>query len=108
MDFSPRLIPGTLSLRFNATLAAVRSEFNNGYDYLWRVLKLMVPGFNPVVPIQTSQWLECDDIFHFSQAYLLYFRLQSKMHYHYNNRARSSIFLRAIQHSDYANTIMTL
>jgi hypothetical protein len=68
----------------------------------------MVPGFNPIVPIQTSQWLECDDIFHFSQAYLLYFRLQAKMHYHYNNRTRSSIFLHAIQHPDYANTIMTL
>jgi hypothetical protein len=108
MDFLQHLIPGILSLQFNATLAAARSESNNGYDYLWRVLKLMVPGFNPVVPIQTPQRLECDNIFHFSQAYLLYFRLQTKMHYHYNDWTRRGIFHCVIQHSDYTNTITTL
>ncbi len=35
MDFLPRLIPGTLSSCMDVTLAAVRSESNNGYDYLW-------------------------------------------------------------------------
>jgi hypothetical protein len=51
MDFLPRLIPGTLSMRVDVTLAAVRSESNNGYDYLWRVLELYVPGFDPIIPI---------------------------------------------------------
>ncbi len=96
MDFLPHLIPGTLSSRINAMLVAVQSESNNGYDYLWRVLKLTVPGFDPVVPIQTPLWTVCEDIFHFSQAYLLYFQLQTKMHYHFTDRTRSGIFLRAI------------
>jgi hypothetical protein len=30
------------------------------------------------------------------------------MHFHYTDRTRSGIFLRAIQHSDYANTVTTL
>ena len=49
MDFLPRLIPATLSSRINATLTAVRCESMNGYDYLWRVLALYVPGFDPVL-----------------------------------------------------------
>ncbi len=69
---------------------------------------MTVSGFNPIVPIQTPKWLECNDIFHFSQAYLLYFRLQAKQHYHYTDRTKSGIFLCSIQHSDYANTVTTL
>jgi hypothetical protein len=108
MDFLLHLIPGSLSSWINATLAAVCCKTNNGYDYLWRVLKLMVPGFDPVVAILTPQWAEYDDIFQFSQAYLLYFHLQGKMHYHYMDRTKSGIFLRAIQHLDYADTVTTL
>ena len=108
MDFLPRLIPGTLSSRMDATLAAVRSESNNGYDYLWRVLELYVPGFDPVVPIHPPQWADSNDMFHFAQAYLLFFRLQGKMLYHYTDRTRSGIFLRAILHSDYADTVTLL
>jgi hypothetical protein len=108
MDFLPHLIPGTLSSRINTILAAVCNESNNGFDYFWRVLELTVPGFNTVVTIQTPLWANSNDIFHFSQAYLLYFCLQAKMHYHFTDQVQISTFLRAIQHSDYADTIMTL
>jgi hypothetical protein len=108
MDFLPRLIPGNLSSRINATLAATWCKTNNGYDYLWRVLELTVPGFDPVVAIHTPQWTDSDDIFHFAQMYLLYFWLQGKMHYHYTDQTRSGIFLRAIQHLDNADTVTTL
>ena len=77
MDFLPRLIPGTLSTRMDTMLAAMRSESNNGYDYLWRVLELYVPGFDPIVPIHPPQWADSNDVFHFAQAYLLFFRLQT-------------------------------
>ena len=108
MDFLPRLIPGTLSTRVDATLAAVRSESNNGYDYLWRILELYVPGFDPIIPIHPPQWADSNDVFHFAQAYLLFFRLQGKMLYHYTDCTRSGIFLRAIMHSDYADTVTLL
>jgi hypothetical protein len=108
MKLLPRLIPGTLSPQINAALSSVRYESNNGYDYLWRVLELTVPGFDPVVPIQILYWSNADDVFSFAQSYLLYFRLQSKQNFHYDDRTRSSIFLRAIQFSDFANTVTTL
>jgi hypothetical protein len=107
MDLLPRQLPGSLSLRIT-TLAAVWCETNNGYDYLWRVLELTVPGFDLVVAIQTPQWADSNDIFHFAQAYLLFFRLQGKMHFHYTDWTRSGIFIRAIQHLDYADTVTTL
>jgi hypothetical protein len=63
MNFLPRLIPRSLSSCINATLIAVQNESNNGYNYLWRVLELAVPGFDPVISIQTPQWLDCNNIF---------------------------------------------
>jgi hypothetical protein len=92
MELHPHLIPGRLSPQINAALASVHYETNNGYDYLWRILKLTVPGFDPVVPIQIPVWSEIEDIFKFAQAYLLYFRLQGKMNFHYDDRTRSGIF----------------
>jgi hypothetical protein len=108
MDFLPCLIPGNLSSRINAMLAATRCKTHNGYDYLWQVLELTVPGFDPVVAIHMPQWTDSNDIFHFAQTYLLYFWLQSKMHYHYTNQTQSGNFLWAIQHLDYDDTITTL
>jgi hypothetical protein len=102
------LIPGRLSPQINAALASVRYETNNGYGYLWRILKLTVPGFDPVVPIQIPVWSEIKDIFKFAQAYLLYFRLQGKMNFHYDDRTRSGIFLRAIQYTEFADAVTTL
>ena len=108
MELLPRLIPGTLSPQINAALSSVRYKSNNGYDYLWRVMELTVPGFDPVVPIQIPAWSNADDICSFAQSYLLYFRLQSKQNFHYDNRTCSSIFLCAVQFSDFADTVTTL
>ena len=45
MELLPHLIPGRLSPQLYAALYAVRYETANGYDYLWRMLELTVPGF---------------------------------------------------------------
>ena len=108
MELLPRLIPGSLSPQVNAALYSVRYESNNGYDYLWRILELAVPGFDPIVTVQLPVWADCGDIFHFAQEYILYFRLQSKLNFHYDDRTQSGIFLRAIQHTDFADTVTTL
>jgi hypothetical protein len=47
----PWLIPGTLLLQVSAALAPVWYEMANGYHYLWHILELTVPGFDPVVLI---------------------------------------------------------
>jgi hypothetical protein len=108
MELVPRLIPTNLSPQINAILASVRFESNNGYDYLWRVLELTVPGFDPTIPIRVPTWSDCDDIFHFAQAFLLFFRLQAKVKFHYDDRTRSGMFLRAVQSTEFADTVTTL
>ena len=108
MELLPWLVPASISPQVSAILASVRYESNNGYDYLWRLLELAVPGFNPTVPIQIPSWADANDIFHFAQAYLLYFRLQAKLNFHYDDRTRSGIFLRAIQFTEFADTVTTL
>jgi hypothetical protein len=86
MELLPRLIPGSLSPQLNATLTLVCYESNNGYDYLWRVLELTIPGFDPPVPIHAPIWSDVEDIFQFAQAFLLFFRLQAKVKFHCDNR----------------------
>jgi hypothetical protein len=108
MELVPRLIPGGLSPQLNAMLASVRFESNNGYDYLWRVLEITVPGFDPTVPVRVPTWTDAEDIFLFAQAFLLFFRLQAKMKFYYDERTRSGMFLRAIQFTEFADTVTTL
>jgi hypothetical protein len=108
MELLPYLIPGTLSPQINATLSSVRYKSNNRYDYLWCIMELTIPGFDPVVPIQIPTRSNANDVFSFAQLYLLYFRLQSKQNFHYDDRTRSSIFIRAIQFSNFADTVTTL
>jgi hypothetical protein len=108
MELLPHLIPGWLSPQINAALASVRYKTNNGYDYLWHVLELTVTGFDLVTPIQVPVWSDIADIFKFSQAYLLYFRLQGKMNFHYDDCTRSGIFLQAIQYTEIVDMVTTL
>ena len=108
MELLPWLIPSSLSPQVSATLALVRYESNNSDNYLWRVLELSVPGFDPAVPNPIPSWTDVSDIFTFAQAYLLYYRLQAKLNFHYDDRTRSGIFLRAIQYTEFTDTVTTL
>jgi hypothetical protein len=81
MELLPWLIPGSLSPQVNATLTSVGYKSNNGYDYLWRVLELTVPGFNPTVPIHTPIWSDVEDIFQFAQAFLLFFVSKPRLNF---------------------------
>ncbi len=109
MELLPWLIPGSLSPEVNATpLTLVRYESNNGFDYLWWVLELTVPGFNPTVLIHAPIWSEVEDIFQFAQAFLLFFCLQAKIKFHYDDCTQSGMFLHAVQFSEYADTMTTL
>ena len=108
MELLPWLIPGLLSPQVSATLASVRYESNNGYDYLWHVLELSVPGFNHTVPNPIPSWADASDIFTFAQAYLLHFCLHAKLNFHYDDCTRSGIFLWAIQYTESADTVTTL
>ena len=108
LELLPWLIPSTLSPQVGAAITSIRYDTGNGYDFLWRILELTVPGFDPTTPIQAPIWSEILDIFSFAQEYLLFFRLQAKQNFHYNDRTRSGLFLRAVQSSQFADTITLL
>jgi len=108
LELLPWLIPATLSPQVGAAIASVRYDAGNGYDFLWRILELTVPGFDPTTPIQAPIWSEVLDTFSFAQEYLLFFRLQAKHNFHYNDRTRSGLFLHAVQSSQFADTITLL
>ena len=109
MELLPWLIPGSVSSQVNAALASVCYERGNGYNYLWRLLELMVPGFDQTICIEPPHWLEVTDIFQFVQDYLLFFRLQAKLNFHhYDDCTRSGIFLHVVRSSQYADTVTLL
>jgi hypothetical protein len=88
MELLPYFVPCSLSPQLSGVLALAQYKSNNGYDYLWQVLKLAVPGFDPTVPIEVSIWSNAGNIFNFAQSFLLYCCLQAKLNFHYDDRTR--------------------
>ena len=71
MEVLPRLLPD-LDSQVTSLVTVVRAESNNGFDLLWRVLELAVPGFDPSLQISAPVWIG-DDIFDFCLSYVLFF-----------------------------------
>jgi hypothetical protein len=72
MEVLPRLLPMT-DADVQSAIAAVSFKSNNGFDLLWQILELAVPGFDPTVPILTPVWHRDSNVLEFHQSYLLYF-----------------------------------
>jgi hypothetical protein len=99
IEILPRLLPTTMS-DIKSAISMVGFESNNGFDLLWRILdELMVPGFDPTVPILPPTWSRDSDIFDFCKGHLLYFRLQDKKNNYFDAHMRTSILLHAIADS---------
>jgi hypothetical protein len=107
MEVLPRILPASI-LDVHSAITTVGFEFNNGYDLLWQVLELAVPGFDPTALILPPIWHRDSNVFKFCQAFLLYFCLQAKKNNYYDACMRTSIFLRAISTSEYANVVTLL
>ena len=82
-------------------------ESNNGYDLLWRILKLTVPGFDPTFPVKIPTWSN-DGIFDFAHVFQLYYRLLSKKGDFHDDKTCSTTFLQAISYYAFADLITTL
>jgi len=82
-------------------------ESNNGYDLLWRILELMVLGFDPTFPVKIPTWSD-EGIFDFAHAFQLYYRLLSKKGDFHGDKTRSTTFLQAISYYAFADLITTL
>lgn len=108
MELLPHLIKTTMSPIYNATLRTVRSESANGYDLLWRLLRLFVPGFDKSKPIVIPFWTEDSDIFDFAKLTTIYFRLQQLHHAIFSDYDKSTTFLNGLAGSAYSDQVNTL
>jgi hypothetical protein len=88
MEIPPRFLPWTDT--HDALLIMMNCmESGNGYDLLWQILVLTVPGFDPTILVTIPVWQD-DDIFEVATSFSLYFRLQAKKGVVYNNRTCST------------------
>jgi hypothetical protein len=78
------------------------------YKVLWRILELFLPGFDPTIPIAQPVWTSDSSILDFCQSHMLYFRLQAKKNMFFLSRDRTTLFLRAVTPSEYADVVTTL
>ncbi len=107
LEILPRILL-TTHLEILAKILAVVSASRNGYDLLWRVMELFIPGFDTTIPIAQPYWRRDMDILEFSQRHLLYFCLQAKKNVYHSTRDRTNILIRAVAPSDYADIMTTL
>ncbi len=107
MDVLPWILP-QLSADVESVLFSIGFKSNNGFNLLWWVLELSVPGFKSTNPVQVPIWSSATDILSFCHEHLLYFRLQAKHNMFFNARTQTNIFLRNILHSEYADIVTTL
>jgi len=106
MEILPRLLPSSNS-HVTLLVMVVQAESNNGFDLLWRVLELAVPGFDPVHQISDPVWIG-EDIFDFCLSFVLYFCLQAKKGLVHDERTKSLTFLQAVYEPAYVDVITTL
>jgi hypothetical protein len=107
MDVLPRLLPLKES-EVESAIFSVGVDSNNGFDLMWRILELAVPGFKSMNPIQVPTWTSQMDVLSFCRAHLLYFRLQAKHNMFFSARTQTNMFVRNIQPSEYVNVVTTL
>ncbi len=107
LELLHRLLPAN-DHEVRVKISGVGNVSRNGYDLLWRILELFVPGFNPTIPIAQPIWSADSTILDFCHGHLLYFCLQTKKNMFFSSRDRTTIFLRAIVPSEYADVVTTL
>ena len=106
LELLPRLLPKTND-EVSSIINMVRMELNNGYNLLWRILELTVPGFDPTFPVKIPTW-SGEGIFDFAHAFQLYYRLLSKKGDYHDDKTRSTTFVQAIDDYTFADLITTL
>jgi hypothetical protein len=62
MKILPHLLPPS-NLEVQAKILAMHSKSKNGYDLFWCILELVVPGFDPTIPIKQPRWTRDTYIF---------------------------------------------
>jgi hypothetical protein len=106
MELLPQLL-SRADTQINFLVNMVCMDSSNGYDLMWRLLALSVPGFDPSILVKLPSWND-DDIFNFALLFVLYFRLQAKKGVVWDDCTCSTTFLNSINKPMYADVITTL
>jgi hypothetical protein len=106
IEVLPKIILKSNS-HINTLMMVICMETNNGFDLLWHVMALAVPGFDPTIPVQVPVWNN-DDIFKFAAAFSLYYCLHGKKGVYHDDCMQSLTFLQAITEPAYAEGITSL
>jgi hypothetical protein len=102
------IIPTSLSNTLNILVNTVRSESGNGYDLLYRALKLFVPGFDKSRPLPLPYWMDGTTVHDYSTSMVLYFRIQALHQMPHSDYDKSLSFLRGITGSEYTDLTHSL
>ena len=108
LELLPHLIAFMMSPIYNTTLSTVRSKSANGYDLLWRLLRIFIPGFNKSKPIVILFWTKDTDIFNFARLTTIYFRLQQLHKAIFSDYDKSTMLLNGLAGSVYSDQVTTL
>ena len=85
------------SMRVTTMAAQVESRTRNGYDILWRVLCLYIPGFDPTKTVERPLWSDSDgNIILFANKFDLFYRLSLKNGHSHSDVVKSTLFLTGI------------
>jgi hypothetical protein len=106
MEVIPCLLP-TYDSQVMLLVTVVCAESNNGYDLLWRVMELPVPGFDPTLQISSPVWMG-EGIIDFCLSYVFYFCLQVKRGLLHDDRTKRITFLQAVHDPAYIDVVTTL
>ncbi len=106
MELLPHLL-AWMDTQVALLINRVKIDSDNGYDLLWCVLALSVPGFDLSIQIKINHWQD-EDIFDFDLSFLLFFCLQAKNRVVQDDHVHSMTFLNAIADPAYADAITTL
>ena len=69
----------------------------DGYDIMWRLLGMFVPGFDATKTNDRPLWSDSKgDAIDFADAYHLFFRLSSKANHNHTPRVQSKLYLEGI------------
>ena len=83
--------------RVTTMAAQVESRTRNGYDILWRVLRLYVPGFDPTKTVERPLWGDSDgDVIRYANKFDLFFRLSVKNGHSHSDVVKATLFLTGI------------
>ena len=102
------IIPTSLSNTLNVLVNTVRDESGNGYDLLYRALKVFVPGFDKSRPLPLPYWMDGTTVHDFSTSMVLYFRIQALHQMPHSDYDKSLSFLRGITGSEYTELTHSL